>query len=362
MRSRRRATRATRIVISAALLFTVASCSDDDAPRTQPATTRAPDCTPARTASPGITRDSFRSGGASHEYELSLPPGYDGTIAAPILLSIHGFTSNIGQQDAATRYPAEAGKRGYIVVTPQANEAKVPLQAEDVTAPFWNVVPAFTPPAGNTETLEADDDIGWLLALLDHLEETLCVDAEREYVSGISNGASMTVVLICNEDQRFAAAAPVAGVNLATICTPKRATPTIAFHGDADRLVSYTGGEIFGFDLGLPSVRKRMTDFAVLGDCDAKPEVTKPYDDIRHFVWKCPPGMGMELYTVLGGGHTWPGTPPPPTQGTTTATPTTQRNTNGKTTLSIDATNLALDFFDAHTLANRPAAGATRGG
>jgi polyhydroxybutyrate depolymerase len=135
----------------------------------------------------------------------------------------------------------------------------------------------------------------------------------------------MTVVLVCTDDRRFAAAAPVAGVNLATICAAQRATPIIAFHGDADALVDYRGGSIYGYDLGLPSVEERMTEFAGLGGCEAPPATAQPSENVRHAVWSCPEGMGAELYTIVGGGHAWPGA-----------------------AQHIDATELLLDFFDTH--------------
>jgi len=49
------------------------------------------------------------------------------------------------------------------------------------------------------------------------------------------------------------------------------------------------------------------------------------------------------LYTVLGGGHSWPGGTPPP------------RWRVGSTTISVDATALMWDFFRQHPLvAARP--------
>jgi len=283
-------------------------------------------------------------GGVERDYELSIPPGYNGATKAPLLLSLHGFTSNIGQEDSATRFPTEAGKRGYVVVTPQAPNVAVPLKTGTVDQPLWNISGAFTPPSGSSRTLQAGDDVAYVNSLLHKLETTLCIDKSREYVSGISNGAGMTVVLICEDDQRFAAAAPVAGVNMATICDAKHATPIIAFHGTADPLVNYNGGSLFGLNLGLPPVEQRMANLAKLGGCEAHPSVTRPHADIRHVVWNCPPTMGAELYTIIGAGHTWPGAPIP---GATAAHQAVLPQV-GRETLSIDATNLILDFFDQH--------------
>jgi polyhydroxybutyrate depolymerase len=306
-----------------------AACSDDGGSPSAGATSttgRALDCAPARPHEPGSTRRTFSFAGVDRAYELAVPEGYDGESKVPLVLNLHGFTSDIDEQNALSHMPEVAGARGYVVVTPQALNVDVPLPDGTLNAPLWNIADAFTVPAEDADVqYEAGDDVGFLLALLDELERTLCVDVDREYVTGMSNGAGMTVVLICTDDRRFAGAAPVAGVNLATICAAQRATPTIAFHGDADALVDYRGGSIYGYDLGLPSVEERMTELARLGGCDAAPATTQPSENARHAVWSCPEGMGAELYTIVGGGHTWPGA-----------------------AQHVDATELMLDFFDAH--------------
>jgi polyhydroxybutyrate depolymerase len=246
-----------------------------------------------------------------------------------------------------SRFPRQAAARGYIVVTPQAVPVDVPLPGGNLKAPLWNIAPAFVRPPENADVeYQAGDDVAFLLALLDDLEQRLCIDTTREYVSGLSNGAGMSVMLICTDDQRFAAAAPVAGVNMGTLCAAEHATPTIAFHGDADELVPYGGGSIFGYDLGLPPVEQRMMTMATLGGCEPRPRATEPFTDIRHFVWKCPAGMAAELYTVVGGGHTWPGAPA--RERAQPAAPQPRLGGEpGYTTKSVDATDLILEFFDA---------------
>lgn len=317
------------------------------------------DCSPARPADVGSERRSFDSGGVRREYEVTIPPGYDGTSAAPLLLSLHGFTSNIEEQDAASNFPIAAAERGYIVVTPQALAVKVPLGGTEVEAPLWNIAPAFSQAAAPGQgELEAGDDVGFLTALLDTLEaDELCVDPDRVYVSGISNGAGMTTMLVCNDDYRFAAAAPVAGVNMTTSCSPTDPTPVIAFHGDADTLVPYEGGSLLGYDLGLPAVEQQVTDLAVVGGCDPTPEAEQPFDDVRHLVWDCPEGMAAELYTVIGGGHTWPGSTAYAESDATAGAREGRESALGGRDLgsilghqteNVIATELILDFFDAN--------------
>jgi polyhydroxybutyrate depolymerase len=58
---------------------------------------------------------------------------------------------------------------------------------------------------------------------------------------------------------------------------------------------------------------------------------------VEHVTWpRCPKTGTVELYRVLGGGHTWPGAI------------AIQSDRLGETTESTSATQLILDFFDTH--------------
>jgi polyhydroxybutyrate depolymerase len=59
--------------------------------------------------------------------------------------------------------------------------------------------------------------------------------------------------------------------------------------------------------------------------------------DVQHVAYPhCPANGTVELYRVVGGGHTWPGAIP------------VNPSRLGSTTESIDATTLMLRFFAAH--------------
>ena len=55
------------------------------------------------------------------------------------------------------------------------------------------------------------DDIAFIGALLDAVEQSVCVDASRVYATGVSNGGGMVARLACELSDRLAAIAPVAG-------------------------------------------------------------------------------------------------------------------------------------------------------
>lgn len=186
--------------------------------------------------------------------------------------------------------------------------------------------------------MAAPDDVAFTNALIDHLEQTLCIDPTRVYSTGISNGAGMSTLLGCRIPNRLAAIAPVAGINLVAACPKGIPVSVIAFHGTADPTVAYQGGHTSDSLAGLPEAPV-PTSVAVWGKrarCNPKPTIRKatPHVQLTNYQG-CAPGTNVELYTIVGGGHTWPGS--------------IDLAYLGNTTHEINAADLILAFFARHT-------------
>ena len=117
--------------------------------------------------------------------------------------------------------------------------------------------------------------------------------------------------------------------------------PVIAFHGTADAVVPYDGGEVRGSEFRGSTVRGaegNMVRWAELDGCGTEPERSEVGSEVTHRVYPdCDDGTEVELYTIEGGGHTWPGSPIDVAR-------------LGANTDQIDATDLILDFFAEHPL------------
>jgi polyhydroxybutyrate depolymerase len=203
-------------VLVGALMLAVTPTAGARGPR--PSGPKSGGCGSVITA--GTFEDSVLSGGAARRYRLAIPAA--GHRALPLILNFHGFGSNAIEQAFYSQLESKGPAQGYVVATPQGTGS----------AAFWNILPQ----------LPAPDDVAFTNAIIDHLEQTLCIDPTRVYSTGISNGAGMTALLGCRMAKRLAAIAPVSGVNLVAGC-PKGTPPVsvIAFHGDADRVVGYGG-------------------------------------------------------------------------------------------------------------------------
>jgi polyhydroxybutyrate depolymerase len=298
--------------------------------------------------------DEHSDPAVKREVERVIPASYDGTTPQPMIVSLHGFTSNIDQIDLFSALPTAADSRGYVLLTPQALPATVPIGDTTIEAPFWNVLPDLS---GNIEGVH--DDVGFILELIDDTVSEICIDPDRVFVTGNSNGAGMTAALACADEGQIAAIAPVSGINLSESCNDVAPVSVIAFHGDADPLVSYEGGSAATAQLDTPSVVGAVGSFAGAAGCDPDPTISAPFEDIELRRWSaCEPGIGVELYTILGGGHTWPGMLNYVDPARLSALGENQELAElagvdigeiaGNMTVSIEATKLMLDFFDEH--------------
>ena len=246
----------------------------------------------------------------SRTYRLGVPDAYDPDEPAPLILNLHGSGSDAIQQSIYSDLPRQAGERGFITVTPDAIEGK------------WQLTPD-----------GADDE--FLTALVDDVEGRYCVDLNRVHVAGISLGAWKASLVGCNHPDRYASMALVAEEVHPPNCPPM---PVIAFHGTADRTVPYGDGadegvQVTGSNADLPGARKNVADWAEAGGCAKEPDITDLGDDVVKWNYpECDEGVSVQLYTVKGGGHTWPGS----------------KIEIGPTTQTIDATQLILDFFEGH--------------
>merc|ERR1711902_439593 len=84
------------------------------------------------------------------------------------------------------------------------------------------------------------DDVRFIETLLDELEATYCIDRSRIYVTGYSNGGTMTQRLGCELNHRLAAIAPQHGqLALGFNCEPKYddPMPIINIWGTNDTIV-----------------------------------------------------------------------------------------------------------------------------
>jgi polyhydroxybutyrate depolymerase len=257
---------------------------------------------------------TMQSGGIERTYILHVPPSYDGTHRTPLVLNFHGFGSNARQEAIYSGLPAKGDAAGFIVVTPDGTG----------TPQRWNLLPA-----GGV------DDVAFARDLLDRVEAQLCVDTQRVFAAGISNGSAFSLRLACEMPDRIAAVAAVAAMYLPLRCSSARTVGVIAFHGTADPCVPFEGGTSqCGMGLPVPKVETAAADWAKHDGCNATPAQTSISAHVRTLAYsECSNDAAVVLYVIDGGGHTWPGS--------------IDVARLGATTHEIYATDEIWDFFQA---------------
>jgi polyhydroxybutyrate depolymerase len=145
------------------------------------------------------------------------------------------------------------------------------------------------------------------------------IDPGRVFVTGMSNGGKMSLRLACEKADIFGAAAPVIAAMPADLrCEPAEPISILVMNGTSDPLVPWEGGYVkaFGRSLGAVWSTPRTVEFWVEHNhCDPDPERsnlpdTTPSDGSRIEIARyqgCQESERVTLYSVRGGGHTWPG-------------------------------------------------------
>lgn len=262
---------------------------------------------------PGDVARTITLGGIKRSYRIGVPVRYDPNDPTPLVMNLHGSGSNALQASFYGAFTQAAKKRDMVTITPDAN-------------------------GGRWQISENGTDNDFLLALVRNMKDRFCIDETRVYLVGMSLGSWKAAVTACGAPQVFAAIALVAVEVHPTDCPP---IPMVAFHGTDDPIVPYGEGSGKAFpkspNAGLPGVHKNLANWAEGNRCEPKPSISRIGSDIIRWVYRdC--DADLALYTIEGGGHTWPGA----------------KIKIGPTTQTIDATQIAFDWFDAHPRATRP--------
>jgi polyhydroxybutyrate depolymerase len=261
------------------------------------------------------------SSGQEREYLLYVPRSYHRTRPAPLVISLHGAGGWPVQQRDISGWNDLAEREGVIVVYPSAFRGVGPR--------IWHVDRG----AGLSR------DVTFIAALIDTLQAKYNIDSSMIYANGLSNGGGMSFVLSCTLSGRIAAVGMVAAAQTLpwSWCTDHRPVPMIAFHGTADPDIPYDGGASWMAPDLFPNVRRWTKNWARRNACATNPAESVVAQDVTRLAYgDCADGADVLLYTIRGGGHTWPGGGPLPEWWV------------GPTTRSIDATDEMWAFFRAH--------------
>lgn len=247
----------------------------------------------------------------------------------PLVIALHGGGGHSESTQRKTGFNKLADDEGFIVVYP-AGTGKLKNRLLS-----WN--------AGYCCGYALDnniDDMGFIRALIEKLQQTLKIDSNMIFITGHSNGGMMSYCLSSELSDIVAAIAPVAGSiggranedsEKWIIPEPSFPVSVVAIHSMLDEQVAYDGGH-------GEKTRSAREDISVNGsidfwiqnnNCNTIPEIQEIGNITIKTYKEGNLGTEVVLYTINNGGHYWPGSNNDPYQ-------------------EISAVEIIWDFFKDH--------------
>jgi polyhydroxybutyrate depolymerase len=240
----------------------------------------------------GTTRTwSINVDGQRRSFNVHFPLGFERDEPNDLVIIFHGYGDSAQQFELTTGLSETADREGFIVVYPDALAtdfvgAPDPIAtwndlstsgspgpagtACDPTNPFLSPVAVSCAADPHRDTCNwsdcATDDVGFAEAMLERLERRLCLQRDRIFIAGLSNGAMMAHRIVCQIPDRFAAAAlvigrPFIGYNCAPLGTK---LPLMQIWGTQDEIVPGTGEQsVDGYHyVSVPDLEERWAGVA----------------------------------------------------------------------------------------------------
>jgi polyhydroxybutyrate depolymerase len=238
--------------------------------------------------------------GRTRQFLLTRPPGQ---APHPTVIMLHGLNGT-GADVARRSGLDQLGPRaGFAAVFPDGlrNRWNHFLPGKE---PQWFV-------ASSQQIGGVPDDAGFLELLVADLVRRGISDRNRIYLAGSSNGAFMTLRMICANADLFAAAGLLVGAMpdvLGAECRPKKPIAVLMINGTADQIVPYAGGMVQpGNAFNAWSAERLAGFFRDLNGCTAAAEQSVLPNTARNKVelmrWTRCAGAPVAFYRVVGGGH-----------------------------------------------------------
>ena len=298
----------------------------------------------AESLAPGRSVVKITSSGDDRTYIRYVPKGLEVGQPAPMVIDFPAYSPATLEEDFSGLTKPDAGGKvladevGAVVVTPEPVNGSGALLT-------WNYV--------GTEGWT--DDKAFTTDVLDDVQGAVCIDEDRILATGFAVGAVFASVYTCDHADRITVLATVSGLYSPAGCAPSRAVPVISIHGTGDRFIPYGGGIGSGpAGLGLtpetiaglvfmaerPGAVASSTAWAEHNGCASGPEKSTVHDPVTRQVWTgCAERSTVELFTIAGGEHTWPGS----------VGMASYVSLLGPVSNAVNANDLIWDFFDTHS-------------
>jgi len=238
-------------------------------------------------------------------YALHVPPGFDGSKPAQLVVSLHGYGAPSGEAHARSLgLDKLADEQGFLLAMPDGT-------LDSGGNRFWNASDACC-----DFDHKGVDDVAYIGWLLDDVAGKHLVDRNRIFLIGHSNGGFLAHRLACEMAPRLAGAISIAGAAWKdpSRCKPSAGVSILEIHGDADSIIKPGGGRVF--DRPVPEYPPTKDTMAMWLEKDACGPGAQPapapidFDDnvpgvdTQPVSYRgCRDGVTVDLWTEAGGSH-----------------------------------------------------------
>lgn len=292
-----------------------------------------------RHAQPGSHSRTLAVNGLQRTYIVHVPASYRPLSRLPVVIMLHGGGGTAKAAMWETGWTKKADREGFLAVFPDAM-ARDPARASHFSSnpQLWNDGSGRFYPDQT-----AVDDIAFLDAMLDDLAARFAVDEQRIFLTGFSNGASMSFRAGAELSDRIAAIAPVAGALWFDPSMLRHPVSMLYITGTADPLNLIDGGVpklATGASDGVrakpkPPVRDSIAKWAKALGCPAAHSSRSSVRGVLRETFSPCTGDAEVVYIAVDGlGHTWAG-----------GRSLLPERMVGKSSTSISATDAIWEFF-----------------
>ncbi|MGI5460879.1 alpha/beta hydrolase family esterase [Streptomyces sp. CA-249302] len=275
----------------------------------------------------GTSVHRLHVGGLERTYRLYVPPGLPTGTPVPLVVMLHGGFGSADQAEQTYGWDGEADRHAFAVAYPDGLDRAWAVGGGCCGRP----------------SVRGVDDVAFISAVVADIEHRRPVDARRIYATGVSNGGLMAYRLAC-DTRLFAAIGPDSATLLGP-CPKPAPLSVLHIHGTADHNIPYQGGRGEGpAHIDGPAVPAVVARWRTADHCTAPASRTS--GTVTQLTATCPHGRAVELITLSGAGHQWPGSAP---------------RTAVQRLLGMDAPSSALNatdtfwsFFAAHPAPSAP--------
>jgi len=189
---------------------------------------------------------SIMVGGKARTYNLRIPDNYDSNHAYRLILSFHWLNGTAN--DVSNGGNWATGKPYYGLW--ELSQGSTIFAAPQGISPTngWG-------DAGNSKT-QGGQDVALARALIEQLQNTLCIDTSRVFAEGFSMGGSMSYALACSMGDVLRGVAVHSGGPMSGCVTHDKPVAYFMTHGTKDGTCTYP-------QYGVP----QLQDFAKVNGC-----------------------------------------------------------------------------------------------